>query len=202
MRHFAHSKNSNMALLLYRLEAYHQTSQGSLYVANLTESRKNFMSKTSRDEKTSAQRKEARQRARQRQKQVRSAIFVVLVVGVLGLAGYLLKEAFFKPAPPPIAGNVIDIAADMGGFDKPEIRVKVSEAVTIRLTSLDTSAHTDGGGKHQWAVEELAWTLSPPKGNQLRNVHPGSAGYVHLLLRHLLWRKANPSMQGKLIVEA
>ncbi|MFA5876684.1 MAG: hypothetical protein WC901_08410, partial [Candidatus Margulisiibacteriota bacterium] len=54
-----------------------------------------------------------------------------------------------------MVGNVIDIAAGMDGFDKTEIHVKVGEPVTIRLTSLDNSHHTDGGGKHQWVVDEL-----------------------------------------------
>jgi hypothetical protein len=33
-----------------------------------------------------------------------------------------------------MAGNVIDVAADMGGFDQKEIRVKAGQPVTIRLT--------------------------------------------------------------------
>ena len=44
----------------------------------------------------------------------------------------------------------------MSGFDQREIRVKLGQPITIRLTSLDNSHHTDGGGKHLWAVDELA----------------------------------------------
>ena len=80
-----------------------------------------------------------------RQKRVRSGIFALIVVGVLGLAGYYLKSAFFRPPPEPMAGNVIDMEASMSGFDKKEIRVKVGQPVTIRLTSIDNSHHTDGG---------------------------------------------------------
>ncbi|MFH1909174.1 MAG: hypothetical protein ABIL11_17630, partial [Chloroflexota bacterium] len=104
------------------------------------------MSKTSRM---------SRRQARQRQMKIRKTIFTVLVVGVLGLAGYFLVSAFFRPPPPAMAGNVIDIASDMNGFDMTEIRIKVGQPVTIRLTSLDNQYHTDGGGKHQWAVDEL-----------------------------------------------
>src|SRR3972149_7977296 len=96
-----------------------------------------------------------RKEAYRRQSRIRSAIFAVIVISVLGLAGYYLKSAFFRPPPAPMAGNVIDVEASMSGFDQKEIRVKVGQPITIRLTSLDNSHHTDGGGKHQWAGAEL-----------------------------------------------
>lgn len=58
-----------------------------------------------------------------------------------------------------MAGNVIDITAAMGGFDQPKIKVKAGKPVTIRLTSLNNSHHTDGGGNHQWAVDEIVFVL-------------------------------------------
>ena len=93
--------------------------------------------------------RQLRKEAQLRQRRVRSVAFAVIVVSVLGLAGFLLKEAFFRPPPAPMAGNVIDVQASMSGFDQTEIRVKVGKPVTIRLTSLDNEHHTDGGGKHQ-----------------------------------------------------
>lgn len=161
------------------------------------------MTKSSREEKTSAQRKEARRKVHQRQKQVRALIFAVLVVSVLSLAGYLLKEAFFKPAPPPMAGNVIDVKADMAGFDKSEIRVKVGEPVTVRLTSLDNQHHTDGGGKHQWAVDELAIEIvAPPESSNYATFTPDKPGEYTFYCDICCGGRANPTMNGKLIVEA
>lgn len=98
---------------------------------------------------------------RQRQQRVRSAIFAVIVISVLGLPGYYLKSAFFRPAPPTMSGNVIDVQADMSGFDQNEIRIKIGQPVTVRLISLDNFYHTDGGGKHQWAGNRVS-TLSAP----------------------------------------
>jgi len=43
----------------------------------------------------------------------------------------ILKNAFFRPAPPPLAGNVIEIAADIGDFDQ--------EAPVIQLAIIWTS---------------------------------------------------------------
>lgn len=161
------------------------------------------MSKHSSEEHTNSYRKEARRKTRQRQKQVRSIIFSVLVVGVLGLAGYLLKEAFFKPAPPPMAGNVIDVKADMAGFDMKEIRVKTGMPVTVRLTSLDNSNHADGGGKHQWAVEELGVDIvAQPESSNYATFTPDRPGEYTFYCDICCGGRANPTMNGKLIVES
>ena len=58
-----------------------------------------------------------RREARQRRQRIRSGVFVVIVMGVLGLGSHFLYSAFNKPAPPPMAGNVIDVKADMAGFE-------------------------------------------------------------------------------------
>jgi heme/copper-type cytochrome/quinol oxidase subunit 2 len=136
------------------------------------------------------------------QQRVRSTIFAVIVIGVLGLTGYYLKNAFFKPAPPPMAGNVIDVQGAMDGFDKKEIRVKVGQPVTIRLTSMDNSAHTDGGGKHQWAVDELSVSIiAPPEGSNYATFTPTKAGKYTYYCDICCGGKANPTMSGTLIVE-
>jgi len=146
--------------------------------------------------------REARRLARQRQQQIRAAAFAVIGVVVLGLAGYLLVSAFFKPAPPPMAGNVIDVRADMSGFDLKLIRVKVGAPVTVRLTSLDNSHHTDGGGKHQWAVDELGVSLiAPPEGSNDATFTPDKPGTYTFYCDICCGGRANPTMQGTLIVE-
>ena len=144
-----------------------------------------------------------RQRARQRQKRVRSILFAAIVLGVLGLAGYFLKTAFFRPAPPPMAGNVIDIEAAMSGFDQKEIRVKAGEPVTIRLTGLDNSHHTDGGGQHQWAVDELGVSLvAQPLSSNYATFTPDKPGVYTFYCDICCGGRANPTMQGTLIVES
>jgi len=130
-------------------------------------------------------------------------IFVFIVVGVVGLAGYYLYSAFFRSAPLPMAGNVIDVAADMGGFDKPEIKVKAGESVTIRLTSLDNSHHTDGGGQHQWAVDELGVDIvAQPESSNYATFTPDRPGEYTFYCDICCGGRANPSMNGTLIVES
>jgi heme/copper-type cytochrome/quinol oxidase subunit 2 len=141
--------------------------------------------------------------ARQQDKQKRAVIFSVIVIGVLGLAGYLLVGALFPPGPAPMAGNVIDVQAAMNGFDQYEIRVKVGEAVTLRLTSLDNTHHTDGGGKHQWAVDELGIDIiAPAMGSSYATFTPQEAGSYTFYCDICCGGRANPSMNGTLIVEA
>src|SRR3990172_2091333 len=141
--------------------------------------------------------------ARLRRQRARMILFSGVVIIVLGAAGYLLLSAFARPALQPMAGNVIDIAADMAGFDKPEVHVPVGIPVTIRLTSLDNSHHTDGGGKHQWAVDELGVSIiAPPEGVSYATFTPTEPGEFVFYCDVCCGGRANPTMQGKLVVEA
>jgi heme/copper-type cytochrome/quinol oxidase subunit 2 len=121
---------------------------------------------------------------------------------VLGAAGGLLVSAYSSKTPPPQA-NVIDITADMGGFSRPEMRVKAGQPVTVRLTSLDNSHHTDGGGKHQWAVDELGVNIvAPPEGSNWATFTADKPGKYTFYCDICCGGRANPTMQGTLVVEA
>lgn len=134
--------------------------------------------------------------------QLRAVLYGVVVVGVLGVAGYLAISAFSSRTPPPM-DNVIDVSANMGGFDKDVIRVKVGEPVSVRLTSQDNRYHTDGGGQHQWAVDEFGVNvIAPPLGNNLVTFTPDEPGTYTFYCDICCGGRANPTMQGTLIVEA
>ena len=130
-------------------------------------------------------------------------IFSGIVLVVLGLAAYLLQSAFSRPELESMAGTVIDIAADMAGFSQSEVRVKAGQPVTIRLTSLDNSHHTDGGGKHQWAVDELGVNIvAQPESSAYATFTPDQPGQYTFYCDICCGGRANPTMQGALIVEA
>ena len=146
--------------------------------------------------------RQARKVARERTNKIRAIAFAVIGLGVLGLAGYFLVTAFTRPTLQAMAGNVIDVTADMGGFDMKLMRVKVGEPVTIRLTSLDNSHHTDGGGKHQWAVDELEVSIiAPPESSSYATFTPTKAGTYTYYCDICCGGRANPTMQGTVIVE-
>ncbi len=143
-----------------------------------------------------------RREARQRNQRIRSVGFAVVAIVVLGLAGFCLKQAFFRPPPPPMAGNVIDVTGSMDGFDKSEIHVKVGQPVTIRLTSMGNAAHTDGGGKHQFAVDELGVNIiAQPESSSYLTFTPTKAGSYMFYCDICCGGKANPTMNGTLVVE-
>ena len=147
------------------------------------------------------QTREERKPVQRRWQRMRATTFTVISALVLGAAGYLLFEAFAGPKLPPIAGNVIDIKADMGGFSRKEVRVKAGEPITVRLTSLDNSHHTDGGGKHQWAVDELGVNIiAPPLGSSSKTFTPAKPGTYTFYCDICCGGRANPTMSGRLVV--
>ncbi len=90
----------------------------------------------------------------------------------------------------------------MDGFSPKEIRVRVGEPVTVRLISLDNQFHTDGGGKHQWAVDELGVNIvAPPMGDKSATFTPEKPGTYTFYCNICCGGRANPSMQGTLIVQ-
>lgn len=147
--------------------------------------------------------REARLRDWQRERRARSVAYGFVALVILGLATYLLGKGFTAPLLPYARGNVIDIQADMGGFSVSEVRVKAGEPVTIRLTSLDNQYHTDGGGQHQWAVDEFGVSvIAPPKGANMVTFTPDKPGSYTFYCDICCGGRANPTMQGTLIVEA
>ena len=147
--------------------------------------------------------RESRRLMRKRQQRIRTLIFSLIVLAVLGFAGYLLKPVIFRTPPSPMAGNVIDIAADMAGFNMKELRLKAGEPVTIRLESLDNSHHTDGGGKHQFAVDELDVNIiAQPLSTNYATFAPQEPGTYTFYCDICCGGRANPTMNGTLIVES
>jgi cytochrome c oxidase subunit 2 len=131
----------------------------------------------------------------------RGIAFISIVVVVLGISSFLLFKAFYKPAL-PMADNVIDISADMSGFDKTEIHVKLGQPVTIRLRSLDGPYHSDGGGQHQWAVDDFGVSVvAPPEGFQMVTFTPTKTGVFDFYCDICCGGRANPSMNGKFVVD-
>lgn len=156
----------------------------------------------------SERRRERQKQAREAQKKdrvVRAGIFGIIILAVLGAIGFLLLPVF-TPKASGISeganGKVVNLQAAMDGFDIKEIRAKVGETVTVNLTSLDNEHHTDGGGKHQFAIQELGVDLvTQPLSTQSTTFTVTKAGTYTYYCDICCGGKANPTMSGKLIVE-
>ncbi len=142
-------------------------------------------------------------RTQQRRNRMLVLISITILILALALASHFLISTIWPPGPTPMADNIIDVAASMEGFDATYVHAKAGEPVTIRLTSLDNSYHTDGGGKHQWAVDELGVSVvAPPNGSKYVTFTPDKPGEYTFYCGICCGDRFNPGMRGKLVVRA
>jgi len=129
--------------------------------------------------------------------------YLSIVAIVAAGAGWLLAPALQGSGERASGGDVVEIKGTMGGFSTALIRAKAGRPLTVRLTSVDTRFHTDGGGKHQFAIDGLGVNIiAPPLGTQQATFTPSAPGVYDFYCDICCGGKANPTMQGKLIVEA
>ncbi len=133
---------------------------------------------------------------------LRIALFGVIAVAVIGLAGFVLVDRL--QGPPTLDATAIRVNADMGGFDPGDLTVTAGETVRIEFASLDTAYHSDGGGWHQFAIDELGidWQVGPKSSQLFTFVAPDQPGRYAFYCDICCGGKENPSMQGTLTVTA
>ncbi len=146
---------------------------------------------------TKTERKRRARAARSRRRVIAFSI-IALIVG--GLTGTLLWRAF---APVPTTDADVRIQTTMEGFLPRVSRAKVGRPVTVQLINRDSSFHTDGGGWHQFAIDELGVNAKVgPESTQLVTFTPTRAGTYEFYCDICCGGKENPSMRGKVEVSA
>ncbi len=101
------------------------------------------------------------------------------------------------------AGAVLLVQADMGGFRPKLIRARAGDTITIRLESLDNRFHTDGGGKHQLAIDELGVDIiAPALGGREVTLVVSEPGVYPFYCSICCGGKGNPNMWGRLVIES
>ena len=151
---------------------------------------------------------EARQAKRDRQplpsprRQLRSIAYG-LVAAAIAVAALGLVATRLLPAGPAAAGAV-QIQASMGGFTPGAMSVKAGSTVSVELVSTDSSFHSDGGGWHEMAIDELGidWKVGPESSKVFQLTAPTTPGTYTWYCGICCGGRANPSMQGKLTVTA
>jgi heme/copper-type cytochrome/quinol oxidase subunit 2 len=145
------------------------------------------------------------QRARKNQQIFRLGVFTIIVAVVVVAVVYFLAPVF-APKESGITesanAKIVNVQAAMDGFDLQEIRVKVGETVKVNLRSLDNEHHPDGGGKHHFAIEELGVNVvAQPLSVASATFAPTQPGTYTYYCDICCGGKANPTMNGKLVVE-
>lgn len=145
------------------------------------------------------------QRARKNLQILRLGAFTVIVAAVIVAVVYFLAP-IFAPKESGVTqdanAKIVNVQAAMDGFDMQEVRVKVGDKVKVNLRSLDNEHHTDGGGKHQFAIDELGVNVvAQPLSVASTTFTPTKPGTYTYYCDICCGGKANPTMNGKLIVE-
>lgn len=125
---------------------------------------------------------------------------VAAVVGVLAIGLVVSRLA----GPASTDATAISVRADMGGFDPGALTVRAGETVRIEFASLDTPFHSDGGGWHQFAIDELGidWKVGPQSSEVFDLTAPATPGTYSWYCDICCGGKENPSMRGTLTVSA
>lgn len=130
-----------------------------------------------------------------------ASTYLLVVVVVLVIAAGFLRPLLRFQAAGQEDGNVVYVEAYMSGFSVKRIEAKAGQPITVRLRSMDTSAHRDGGGKHQFAIDELGVNIiAPPKGVNEATFTPTLPGTYTFYCNICCGGRANPTMRGQFVV--
>ncbi len=133
---------------------------------------------------------------------LKSILFMVIVVAIFGLALYLIisKSASLDP----VNRDAIKMTITMAGFEPNVIRAKAGQPVTINLINPDNSMHTDGGGVHNFILENAGLSsvnvTVQPESQDVFTFTPTQAGEYHWYCDSCCGGRENPNMHGTLIV--
>lgn len=131
----------------------------------------------------------------------KKALFAALVAVVLVVAGTMLYLSTQKAVP--IDASARQVKVSMSGFDPSTITVKAGTTLKIDLINMDNSYHMDGGGWHNFAMDDFAMNVSvEPLGQQVFTVPTSTPGTYGWYCSVCCGGRESPSMNGQVIVEA
>ncbi len=130
----------------------------------------------------------------------KKALFAVLVVAVVLVAGTMLLQSTQKGNP--IDPTAKQVRVSMSGFDPSTITVKAGTPLKIDLINMDNQYHQDGGGKHNFAMDDFAMNVTvEPLGQQVFSVPTSIPGTYGWYCSVCCGGRESPSMNGRVVVE-
>ncbi|MBA3877218.1 MAG: cupredoxin domain-containing protein [Anaerolinea sp.] len=133
---------------------------------------------------------------------LRLALFAVIVLGVGGAAIGLVANRLATPVAAD--ASALQVRGSMSGLEPMALTVKAGQVVKLELTSLDTPFHSDGGGWHQFKVDELGidFKVGPESSEVFEFTAPTTPGTYTYYCDICCGGKENPTMVGSLTVTA
>lgn len=128
-----------------------------------------------------------------------------LVVGgaavVVILAGALALAPLLGPRPTPSTAGAQTVVISMAGFTPNRFTVLAGRSITLTLENPDSQFHTDGGGWHQFAIDEIKLDVRvAPHSTKTLTLPALRAGMYQFYCDICCGGRSNPSMQGLLEV--
>lgn len=128
--------------------------------------------------------------------------FGLISAATLGTAGYLLWPAL-RPGTGGAPAGAVPVSISMSGFAPNVLTARAGAPIELQLINRDNSLHSDGGGWHQFAIDELGldWKVAPLSEERV-SFTVETPGTYDFYCGICCGGKANPYMHGQLVVEA
>tara|TARA_R110002124_G_scaffold174947_1_gene342742 strand:- start:294 stop:764 length:471 start_codon:yes stop_codon:yes gene_type:complete len=128
--------------------------------------------------------------------------FGLIATGVVGASGYFLWPVLRQSAL-STPKETVPVVISMSGFSPNTLTAKVGQKIDLQLVNKDNSLHSDGGGWHQFAIEDLGvdFKVAPLSESEV-SFTVDKPGTYDFYCGICCGGKANPYMHGKLVVEA
>lgn len=127
-----------------------------------------------------------------------------IVFGLLSVVIMATAAVFLWPVLKPINGSspdVVTVQVSMSGFSPARISTRTGVPLTLRFVNNDSQSHTDGGGWHQFAIDDLGVDVRiAPRSTREVTITPESSGDYEFYCDVCCGGKENPSMVGALAV--
>ena len=128
--------------------------------------------------------------------------FALITGGVIAAAGYFLWP-MIRQSRLALAPTERRVAISMSGFAPNRMTARVGQEIRLQLVNKDNALHTDGGGWHQFAIDELGldFKVAPLTVSNV-SFTVNEPGIYDYYCGVCCGGRANPFMHGSLVVEA
>lgn len=128
--------------------------------------------------------------------------FGVIAAGSIAASGYFLWPVVRQSSLFTTETEATPVAISMSGFAPNRLAARAGQLVKLQLVNKDNSMHSDGGGWHQFAIEELNvdFKVAPLETSEV-SFTVDKPGIYDFYCGVCCGGKANPYMHGQLVVE-